>query len=246
MADTSSVSPAEAGVLAGRLALVTGASRGIGAATARALAAAGAHVLLVARTSGALEAVEEEIHAAGGSATIAPLDLTDGESIGRLAQAVSGRWGALDILLLNAANLGTLAAVPAIDAKEFSRVMTLNVLAQQALLAAFDPLLRASADARVIGVTTGVAANPRAYWGAYGASKAALEVLVSAYGQEVAKISKIRTHLLNPGATRTAMRAKAYPGEDPKTLKEPEVVANTILNLVTSDHPDGYRIDLPK
>ncbi|MFT3966790.1 MAG: SDR family NAD(P)-dependent oxidoreductase [Sphingobium sp.] len=232
--------------LSGRLALVTGASRGIGAASARAFAAAGAHVLLVARTSGALEAVEEDIHQAGGSATIAPLDLTDGESIGRLAQAVSGRWGALDILLLNAASLGTLAAVPAIDAKEFSRVMTLNVLAQQALIAAFDPLLRKSADARVVGVTTGVARDPRAYWGAYGASKAALEVLVSAYGQEVAKVSRIRTHILNPGATRTAMRAKAYPGEDPRTVKEPEAVASALLDLVTGDYPDGHRIDLAK
>jgi NAD(P)-dependent dehydrogenase (short-subunit alcohol dehydrogenase family) len=233
-------------LLSGRLALVTGASRGIGAATARALGAAGAHVILVARTSGGLEAVEEDIHAAGGSATIAPLDLTDGESIGRLAEAIAGRWESLDILLLNAAMLGTLAAVPAADAKEFSRIMTLNVLAQQALIAAFDPLLRKSANARVIGVTTSVATQPRAYWGAYGASKAALEVLVSAYGQEVAKISNIRTHILNPGATRTAMRARAYPGEDPQTVKEPDVVANAILDLVTTNHPDGYRLDLPK
>jgi NAD(P)-dependent dehydrogenase (short-subunit alcohol dehydrogenase family) len=232
--------------LPGRLALVTGASRGIGAATAKALGAAGAHVILVARTSGALEAVEEDIHKAGGSATIAPLDLADGESIGRLAQAVSGRWQALDMMVLNAASLGTLAAVPAIDAKEFSRVMTLNVLAQQALIAAFDPLLRKSADARVIGLTTSVAAAPRAYWGAYGASKAALEVLVSSYGQEVAKVSKIRTHILNPGATRTAMRARAYPGEDPKTVKEPEVVAAAVMDMVTGDYPDGYRVDLPK
>lgn len=238
MADTSP--------LAGRLALVTGASRGIGAATARTLAAAGAHVLLVARTGGALEAVEDEIHQAGGSATIAPLDLADGESIGRLAQAVASRWEALDILLLNAASLGTLAAVPAIDAKEFSRVMTLNVLAPQALIAAFDPLLRKSADARVIGVTTSVAAKPRAYWGAYGASKAALEVLVAAYGQEVTNISRIRTHVLDPGATRTAMRARAYPGEDPKTLKEPDVVARAVLDMVTGDYPDGYRVELPK
>ncbi|MET0362538.1 MAG: SDR family NAD(P)-dependent oxidoreductase [Sphingobium sp.] len=232
--------------LSGRLALVTGASRGIGAATATTLAAAGAHVILVARTSGGLEAVEEEIHAAGGSATIAPLDLTDGESIGRLAQAISGRWDSLDILLLNAAMLGTLSAVPAIDAKEFSRIMTLNVLAQQALIAAFDPMLRKSSDARVVGLTTGVAATPRAYWGAYGASKAALEVLVNAYGQEVGNISNIRTHILNPGATRTPMRAKAYPGEDPSTVKEPAVVAQIILDLVTADHPNGYRVDLPK
>ncbi len=246
MADSLSSSSATAGALSGRLALVTGASRGIGAATARALGAAGAHVILVARTSGGLEAVEEDIFASGGSATIAPLDLVDGESIGRLAQAISGRWEALDILLLNAAMLGTLAAVPAADAKEFSRIMTLNVLAQQALIAAFDPLLRKSADARVVAMTTGVANAPRAYWGAYGASKAALEVLVSAYGQEVGKISNIRTHILNPGATRTQMRAKAYPGEDPKIVKEPEVVANAILEMITASHPDGYRLDLAK
>lgn len=228
--------------LSGRLALVTGASRGIGAATAESLARAGAHVLLVARTNGGLEAVEDSIHAAGGSATIAPLDLTDGESIGRLAGAVSERWKALDILVLNAGTLGSLAAVPAIDAKEFSRLMTLNVLSQQALIAAFDPMLRQSEDARVIALTTTVAATPRAYWGAYGASKAALEVLVSAYGQEVANISRIRTHILNPGATRTAMRARAYPGEDPATLKGPEVVAEAITALVGEDRPDGYRM----
>jgi NAD(P)-dependent dehydrogenase (short-subunit alcohol dehydrogenase family) len=232
--------------LSGRLALVTGASRGIGAATAIALARAGAHVVLVARTTGALEAVEEAIHAAGGSATIAPLDLTDGDSIGRLAQAVSGRWEALDIMVLGAATLGTLAAVPAVDAKEFARLMTLNVTAQQALIAAFDAMLRKSKDARVVALTSTVAANPRAYWGAYGASKAALEVLVSAYGQEVARVSKIRTHILNPGATRTAMRARAYPGEDPATVKEPAVVGEAILELVTGDHPDGYRAELPK
>ncbi len=232
--------------LAGRLALVTGASRGIGAATAEALGAAGAHVVLVARTTGGLESVEEAIHNAGGSATIAPLDLTEPEGIGRLAQAVSGRWPALDTLVLNAAVLGELAAVPAIDAGQFSKLMTLNVLAQQALIAAFDPLLRASRAARVIALTTGVAAQPRAYWGGYGASKAALEVLVSAYGQEVAKISAIRTHILDPGATRTAMRARAYPGEDPATLKTPDVVAAAIVDLASGDYPDGYRVDLPR
>jgi NAD(P)-dependent dehydrogenase (short-subunit alcohol dehydrogenase family) len=232
--------------LSGRLALVTGASRGIGAATATALARAGAHVVLVARTSGGLESVEEAIHAAGGAATIAPLDLTDGDSIGRLAQAVSGRWDALDIMVLNAGTLGTLAAVPAIDAKEFARLMTLNVTAQQALIAAFDPMLRKSKDARVVALTSNVATSPRAYWGAYGASKAALEVLVSAYGQEVARVSNIRTHLLSPGATRTTMRARAYPGEDPATVKEPAVVGDAIVELVTGDHPDGYRAELGK
>lgn len=227
--------------LSGRLALVTGASRGIGAATAEALARAGAHVVLTARTAGALEEVEERIHAAGGSATIAPLDLTDGESIGRLAQAISGRWRALDIMVLNAATLGSLAAVQAIDAKEFARVLTLNVAAPQALIAAFDGMLRASADARVIALTSSVVA-PRAYWGAYGASKAALETLVGAYGEEVKNISAIRTHIVDPGATRTAMRARAFPGEDPATLKAPEAVADAIVDLLLSDAPSGHRI----
>ncbi|PZU60152.1 MAG: oxidoreductase [Sphingobium sp.] len=228
--------------LSGKLALVTGASRGIGQATALTLGKAGAHVILTARTTGGLEEVEDAIHAAGGSATIAPLDLTDAESIGRLAGAVAERWPALDQLILNAAMLGSLAAVPAIDPKEFARVLTLNIAAQQALLAAFDPLLRASADARVIALTTTVATEPRAYWGAYGASKAALEVLVQSYGAEVKNISRIRTHILNPGATRTTMRAKAYPGEDPATLKGPEVVADAILTTILSDTPTGTRI----
>ncbi|CAN5354238.1 SDR family NAD(P)-dependent oxidoreductase [soil metagenome] len=227
--------------LSGKLALVTGASRGIGAATALALGKAGAHVVLTARTSGGLEEVEEAIHAAGGSATIAPLDLIDGESIGRLAGAVAERWGKLDILVLNAAMLGSLASVPAIDAKEFARVLMLNVTAQQAMIAAFDPMLHASTDARIVALTSSVAQTPRAYWGAYGASKAALEVLIAAYGAEVKNVSAIRTHILNPGATRTTMRAKAYPGEDPASLKAPEVVADEILRLVTSDTPGGYK-----
>lgn len=231
--------------LSGKLALVTGASRGIGAATAEALGAAGAHVILTARTVGGLEEVEERVHSAGGSATIAPLDLVDGESIGRLAQAVSGRWQALDILVLNAATLGSLASVPAIDAKEFARLLTLNIAAPQALIAAFDSMLRASARARVIAVTSSVATAPRAYWGAYGASKAALETLVSAYGEEVKNISSIRTHVVDPGATRTTMRARAFPGEDPATLKDPKVVGQAMVDLILSDRPDGYhhRVD---
>jgi Short-chain dehydrogenases of various substrate specificities len=228
--------------LSGKLALVTGASRGIGAATAEALAAAGAHVILTARTSGGLEEVEERIHAAGGHATIAPLDLIDGESVGRLAQAISGRWQALDILVLNAATLGSLASVPAIDAKEFARVLTLNIAAPQALIAAFDAMLRVSKDARVIALTSSVAATPRAYWGAYGASKAGLETLVSAYGEEVKNISSIRTHIVDPGATRTAMRARAFPGEDAATLKEPAVVGQAIVEMVLADKANGYRM----
>mgnify|MGYP001764878778 FL=1 len=228
--------------LAGKLALVTGASRGIGAETAVALGQAGAHVILVARTSAGLEEVEARIHDEGGSATIAPLDLIDGESIGRLANAIAGRWQALDILVLNAAQLGSLASVPAIDTKEFAKVMTLNISANQALIAAFDPLLRASQDARVVAVTSSVANNPRPYWGGYAATKAALEALVLAYGEEVKNISAIRTHIVDPGATRSAMRAKAFPGEDPATLKGPEVVGAAIRDLVLSDAPNGHRV----
>lgn len=227
--------------LSGKLALVTGASRGIGAATAEALARAGAHVILTARTTGGLEEVEDRIHAAGGKATIAPLDLIDGDSIGRLAGAIAGRWSALDILVLNAATLGSLAAVQAIDAKEFARLLTLNIAAPQAIIAAFDGMLRASSDARVVALTSSVADSPRAYWGAYGASKAALETLVGAYGEEVRNISAIRTHIVDPGATRTAMRARAFPGEDPATLKGPEVVADAIVALVSADTPSGHR-----
>lgn len=231
--------------LSGKLALVTGASRGIGAATAKALAAAGAHVVLTARTTGGLEEVEDAIHKAGGHATIAPLDLIDGESIGRLAQAIAGRWDALDILVVNAATLGSLAAVPAIDAKEFARLLTLNIAAPQALIAAFDQMLRASKDARVVALTSSVA-TPRAYWGAYGASKAALETLVGAYGEEMKNISAIRTHIVDPAATRTAMRARAFPGEDPATVKEPEVAADAIVDLVVADTPTGHRVRIER
>lgn len=226
--------------LDGQLALVTGASRGIGAATAKALAAEGAHVILTARTAGALEQVEEAIHAAGGTATIAPLDLIETDSIARLASAVAERWGALDILVLNAATLGSLSAVQAIDPKEFAKVMTLNVSAQQALIAAFDPALRKSARARVIAVTSKVGRQPRAFWGAYGASKAAFETLVQAYGEEVEGISNIRVALLDPGATRTEMRARAYPGEDPASVKPPEAVADKIVELVAGEVASGH------
>ncbi|QKS00194.1 SDR family NAD(P)-dependent oxidoreductase [Sphingomonas sp. CL5.1] len=217
--------------LAGKLALVTGASRGIGAATAIALAERGAHVVLTARTAKELEGVEETIFDAGGSATIAPLDLTETDAIARLAMAVAERWQALDVLVLNAAMLGSLAAVPAIDAKELAAVLTLNVSAQVALIQAFDPLLRRADAGKVIALTSSVGRKPRAYWGAYGASKAAMETLVAAYGDEVEEISRIRTAIVDPGATRTAMRARAYPGEDPASVKEPRVVAERIAAL---------------
>ncbi|WP_375287849.1 SDR family NAD(P)-dependent oxidoreductase [Sphingomonas sp.] len=226
--------------LANQLALVTGASRGIGAATAIALGAAGAHVILTARSAGALEEVEEAIHQAGGSATIAPLDLTESDSIGRLATAAAERWSGLDLLVLNAATLGSLAPVPAIDAKELAAVLTLNVSAQAALIAAFDPLLRAASAGKVIGITSSVGRKPRAYWGAYGASKAAFETLLLAYGDELAEISRVRTAIVDPGATRTRMRARAFPGEDPQSVKPPEAVAARIVALATDGFEPGH------
>ena len=226
--------------LAGRLALVTGASRGIGAATAVALAAQGAHVVLTARTAGGLEEVETAIHDAGGSATIAPLDLAESDAIARLATAIGDRWDALDILVLNAGMLGSLSSVPAIDPKEMAQVLTLNVSAQAALIAAFDPMLKKAKSARVIGVTSSVGRKPRAYWGLYGASKAAFETLLGAYGDEMAEISGIRTAIVDPGATRTKMRARAYPGEDPKSVKEPQVVADRIVALAIDGFEPGH------
>ena len=226
----------------GKVALVTGASRGIGAATAKALAAHGAHVIITARTAKDLEAVEDAIFNAGGNATIAPLDLTDGDSIARLAAAVTERWGKLDVLVLNAAMLGTLAPVPAIDGAEFARLFTLNVTAQQVLIASFDALLRKSDAGRLVALTSSVGATPRAFWGAYGASKAALETLVASYGEEVKNLSAVRTAIVDPGRTRTQMRAKAYPGEDPATVKEPSVVADAIVAMLTTEFETGHRL----
>src|SRR3954454_18678457 len=228
--------------LSGKLALVTGASRGIGAATAEALATAGAHVILVARTASALEEVEERIHAAGGSATIAPLDLTEGESIGKLAVAAAERWQKLDILVLNAAMLGSLTPVQDIDPKEYSRILSLNVLANQALVAAFDPLLRKAERADVVALTSSVGADPRAFWGAYGSSKAALETLLGAYADETAHTGRLHVHIVDPGATRTRMRALAFPGEEPGDVKPPEVVAKVIAERLLADAPSSEKL----
>ena len=225
--------------LEGKLALVTGASRGIGAATAEALATAGAHVILIARTGSALEQIEDRIHAAGGSATIAPLDLTDGESIGKLGAAVAERWEKLDILVLNAAMLGSLTPVEHIDPKEYSRILTLNVGSNQALIAAFDPLLRKAERADVVGVTSSVGHKPRAFWGAYGSSKAALENLLAAYADETEHTGRVLVHIVDPGATRTRMRQLAFPGEEPDSVKPPEAVAEFILQRLTTDVPSG-------
>jgi NAD(P)-dependent dehydrogenase (short-subunit alcohol dehydrogenase family) len=228
----------------GQLALVTGASRGIGAATALALASEGAHVVITARSADGLEKIEEQIHLAGGHATIAPLDLTDGDSIGRLATAIGGRWDALDILVLNAAMLGSLGPVPAIDGKEFNKILTLNLIAQQALIAGFDPMLRKSDNARLLAMTSSVGRKPRAFWGAYGASKAALETLVLSYGEEMRNLGKIRTAIVDPGRTRTEMRALAYPGEDPASVKLPSVVADRLVEILASDFETGKRFEI--
>ena len=227
---------------AGRLALVTGASRGIGAATAEALAEAGAHVILVARTASALEEVEERIHEAGGSATIAPLDLTQGEAIGKLAGAVAERWEKLDMLVLNAAMLGSLTPVQDIDPKEYSRLLSINLLANQALIAAFDPLLKKAERADVVALTSSVGGEPRAFWGAYGSSKAALESLLGAYADETDYLGRIKVHIVDPGATRTRMRANAFPGEEPESVKPPEVVAKAIVERLLADVPTGEKV----
>lgn len=229
-------------VLEGKLALVTGASRGIGAATAKALAAQGAHVILVGRNSSALEEVEDLIHESGGTATIAPVDLTDGENIGKLATAVTERWDKLEILVLNAAMLGSLTPVQDIDPKEYARLLSLNLLANQALIAAFDPLLRRAERADVVALTSSVGREPRAFWGAYGSSKAALETLLGAYADETEFTGRMHIHIVDPGATRTRMRALAYPGEEPESVKPPEVVAKAIVERLATSAPSCERV----
>ena len=230
--------------LKGRLALVTGASRGIGAATAEALAKAGAHVVLTARTKAGLIEVDDRIAAAGGTATIAPFDLKDSDAIDRLAAALNARWGKLDVLVLNAATLGSLTPVPHIDPKEFDTVVALNLTANWRLIRAFDPLLRASDAGRLVTLTSSVATTPRAYWGAYAATKAALDTLVLTYGDEVKNTSPVRVAVVDPGATATTMRARAFPGEDPATLKGPGSVADTIVALLTGDFATGTRLKI--
>lgn len=220
--------------LAGQTALVTGASRGIGAATAKALAEAGAHVILVARKVKSLEAVEDEIHALGGTSTIAPLDLTEPESVTRLATAIAGRWQSLDILCLAAGYLPELTPVSQMEPKQFNQALLTNLVANQALLSNFDAMLRRAPAGRVIGLTSSVARNPRAYWGAYSVTKAAFENLLETYSAEVERICAVRVAIIDPGATRTEMRARAFPGEDPHTVKPPEQVAARIVALLAS------------
>ena len=227
--------------LSGKTALVTGASRGIGAATAIALAGAGAHVILVARKVKALEAVEDTIHGLGGTSTIAPVDLTEPDAVTRLADAIAGRWPTLDIMVLAAAYLPELTPASQMEPKQFNQALLTNVVATQALLAGFDPLLRHAAAGRIIGLTSSVGSNPRPYWGAYSATKAAFENLLATYAAEVERLSPLRVAIVDPGATRTEMRARAYPGENPETVKPPEVVAERLVALLTEGFDTLHR-----
>jgi NAD(P)-dependent dehydrogenase (short-subunit alcohol dehydrogenase family) len=235
--------------LADRIALVTGASRGIGHATALALARAGAHVVAVARTVGGLEELDDAIRAIGGSATLVPLDLKDTPGIARLAAALQARYGRLDIMVGNAGILGPLSPLDHVEPKAWDDVLAVNVTANWHLIRAMDPLLKRSAAARVVFVTSGIVAHPRAYWGPYAVSKAALEALARTYAAETLSTA-IRVNLFNPGPTRTRMRATAMPGEDPAALKTAEPVAERILALCLPqlqetgglyDYRDGWR-----
>lgn len=236
MTDTTTAKP-----LAGQTALVTGASRGIGAATAKALAAAGAHVILVARKVKALEEVEDAIHAFGGTSTIAPLDLTEPDAVSRLASAIAGRWDTLDIMVLAAAYLPELTPASQMEPKQFNQALLTNVVSTQALIAGFDPLLRRAKAGKIIGLTSSVAASPRPYWGAYSATKAAFENLLETYAAEVERLSPLRVAIIDPGATRTEMRARAYPGEDASKLKAPEVVAERLAALLAEGFEGLHR-----
>ena len=217
--------------LDGRIALVTGASRGIGAAVARRFAQEGAHVVLTARTAGGLEEIDDEIQKITGEpATLVPLDLTDFDAIDKLGAAIYERFQRLDVLIGNAGQLGTLGPVGHTDPAVWEQVMAVNVTANWRLIRSMDPLLRASDAGRAVFVTSTVGSEVRPYWGIYATSKAALEMMVMIYAAEVEKTA-IRVNLLNPGPTQTAMRAEAFPGEDPKTLKAPDSIAGVFVDL---------------
>jgi NAD(P)-dependent dehydrogenase (short-subunit alcohol dehydrogenase family) len=218
------------GQLAGKIALITGASRGIGAAVAVRFAGEGAHVVLAARTVGGLEEVDDRIRAASGSATLVPLDLRDFIKIDELAAALFDRWGRLDILVGNAAEFGVFSPLGHIDPATWAEVMDLNLTANWRLIRAMDPLLRAAPAARAIFVTSGVARGVFPYWGPYAVGKAGLEMLVKLYAGEIAK-TRVRANLIDPGVVRTRLRARAFPGEDPSRLPPPESVADGFLAL---------------
>ena len=218
--------------VSGRIALVTGASRGIGRAAAKALAAEGAHVILVARTVGGLEETDDEIRKCGGTATLVPLDLRDFPAIDRLGATIHERWGRLDALLGNAGVLGTLTPLAHLDPKTFAECMDVNVTANWRLIRSFDPLLKASDAGRALFITSGAAHKLRAYWGCYSVSKAALEAVVRTYAAECDG-THVCANLFNPGPLRTRMRQKAMPGEDPTSLRPPEAVAPLIVQLLS-------------
>jgi NAD(P)-dependent dehydrogenase (short-subunit alcohol dehydrogenase family) len=216
--------------LSDRIALVTGASRGIGAATALALAKAGAHVVAVARTTGGLEELDDRIREAGGSATLVPLDLTDTAAMARLAAALDRRYQRLDVLVGNAGVIGASSPLGHVEPKVWDSVLAVNITANWHLIRVLDPLLQKSDAGRAVFLTSGAASHARAYFGPYSVSKAALDVLARTYAAETAS-TKVRVNLFNPGPTRTRMRATVMPGEDPATLPKPEQVAEKIVGL---------------
>jgi NAD(P)-dependent dehydrogenase (short-subunit alcohol dehydrogenase family) len=229
--------------LTDRIVLVTGASRGIGRACALELAKRGAHVIAVARTVGALEELDDEIQASGGSSTLVPLDLKDFPALDRLGASIFERWGRLDGFLANAGSLGVLTPVAHLEPKTWQGAVDINVTANYRMIRSFDPLLRRSDAARAVFMTTGSARKHTAFWGCYAATKAALESLVLTYAEEC-ETTNIRVNLFSPGPTRTAMRAKAFPGEDASTLKRPEEVVPPILDLLSpACTKNGQRID---
>lgn len=232
--------------LAGRVALVTGASRGIGRAAALAFAQAGAHVVALARTSGALEDLDDAIQAIGGSATLVPADLADAAAIERLGPALLQRWGKLDILLANAGILGPLSPLTHASPKEWAQVFDINVSANWRLLKSVEPALQASDAGRVILMSSGAAHKCLAYWGPYSVSKAALEAMARTYANETLK-TNLRVMLVNPGPLRTRMRAQAMPGEDPETLKTPEELAPHLVAIASPEWSETGKIfDFPQ
>lgn len=220
--------------LANRIALITGASRGIGAAVAKRFAAEGAHVILAARTVGGLEATDDAIQAAGGASTLVPVDLTDFTKIDQLGAHIAERFGRLDILVGNAATLGELTPLAHADPKVWNKVISTNVTANWRLIRSFDPLLQTSNAGRAIFVTSGAASKAIPYWGPYAVSKAALEMLVKTYAAEMAG-TNVRVNLVDPGVVRTGMRALAMPGEDPQTLPAPDTVTDAFVRLASAE-----------